>query len=200
MASSGISILNAILDSGKVGSLCDCCPCGNYYVVGSVETFLQFLESTDWMNLSETCEGSRNAWYNSCCTETCFDKFSEIGEDIANLILTKGYIEYSSLGNKSMLCLLYDYIIENNLSEEEGMEIIENVLDKGIVFYCGKDQNLENGNQSNQILASVETFLSFYESTFSCDDPCSCYPQEKCCLNILSNTEEYVKWAEFSNE
>jgi hypothetical protein len=199
MPSSGISILDAILDNGKVGSLCDCCPCGNYYVAGSVSTFLQFLESTGWNNYSEDCEGSTSAWYTSCCTETCFDKFSEIGTDITNLILEKGYVEYSSLGNKSLLCILYDYVIENNLSEEEAIEIVENILDKGVVFYCNKDQDLEDGNQGNQILASVQTYSMFAEvSPPPCDpeNPCSCYPQEKCCLNILAGAEMYAAWIE----
>jgi hypothetical protein len=201
MANSGISILNSILDSGKVGSLCDCCPCGNYYVAASVETFLKFMDTVKWFDFSETCEGSRNAWYNSCCTETCFDKFLEIGTSITDSILNKGYVEYSSLGSKSLLCLLYDYAIENNLSEIDTASLVDNVLDKGVVFYCGKDQNLEDGNQSNQILASIETFLIFSETSIPpCDpgEPCTCYPQEKCCLNILANVETYSKWIEAS--
>lgn len=201
MANSGISILETILDNGKVGSLCNCCPCGNYYAVGSVDTFLTFVQAMGWFGFSEACEGSENGWYNTCCTDTCFDKFSEIGTIITDAILNKGYVEYSSLGSKSLLCLLYDYIIENNLSEIDATSLVEDILDKGVVFYCGVDQTLEDGNQGNQILASVNTFLQFVEvSPPPCDplDPCSCYPQEKCCLNILGNVEAYAKWIEGS--
>lgn len=191
-----------ILNKGKVGPLCNsCCPCANYYVFGSVNKFLDFTNASGWFDFSNDCTGSKVSWYTNCCTKTCFDELSNfLGQVGTDMILDKGFVEYSLLGNKSMLCVLYDYIIENNLTQQEGIDLVEQLLDSGTVFYCGVDGDQTDGDQSNQILSSIDTFLTYASSeNLFCDpqstsDPCQCFPSESCCLTINASVETYQTW------
>jgi len=196
--------LNSIIDSldrGKVEPLCDtCCPCGDYYVFGSVDKFLDFTTASGWIDFSDSCTGSKTSWYTNCCTETCFDELSAfLGQTGTDMLLDKGFVEYSSLGNKSLLCILLDYILQNNLTQQEGIDLIEGILDSGVVFYCNKDVDQSDGDQSNQVLASIDTFLSYANSaSIFCspqpNDPCQCYPQDNCCLTINASVATYQAW------
>jgi hypothetical protein len=211
MASSStnlIDTLNAILDNGQVSNLCtDCCPCSNVYFFGSVQICLDFLQGTNWIAYSNACNNNVGyAWYTNCCTDSCFEKLSEyLGPEGTDSILQQGVVEYSLLGNKSMLCILYDYIIENNVSPEDALEIVNTILDKGVAFVCKKDDNLEDGDHGAQVLGSIEVVKSYAGTVdLFCspiqpgDDPdCEdCLPSEVCCLTINSSTETYGMWAE----
>lgn len=196
-----IEILDGILDKGEVSNLCiDCCPCNNLYVFASVETALKVFEN--WIEVSKFCNNSNvgYSWYTTCCTDTCWEKLSNYLEEYASVILDKGIIEHSLLGGKSMTCVFYEWFVKNEISPQDASEMLDNILDKGIVFYCREDETLEDGNQSNQILASAETFLTYAEIIdifcpvpFNCEE---CLPSEKCCLNLTSGVEGYGKWAE----
>jgi hypothetical protein len=190
------------LDKGKVGPLCDtCCPCGDYYIFGSVDKFLDFTTASNWFNFSNSCSGSKVGWYTNCCNETCFDELSNfLGQAGTDMILDKGFVEYSLLGSKSMFCILYDYIIQNGLTVQEATDLVEEFLDSGVVFYCGLDKNQSDGDQSNQVLSSIDTFLAFASSakTF-CDpqvttDPCQCFPNDMCCLTVNASVATYQAW------
>lgn len=198
-----IENLNEILDKGEVSSLCtDCCPCNNTYVFGSVETALLFFEATGWIEFSKFCNNSNvgYSWYTNCCTDTCLEKLSNYLGEYASTILDKGIFEYSLLGGKSMTCILYDWFVENEVSPEDAGAMLSGILDKGVVFYCNKDNTLNNGNQSNQILASVETYINWAEAlNIYCqgDIPnCeTCLPSEICCLNLTASAETYNSWS-----
>jgi hypothetical protein len=203
-----IETIIEILDKGIVEDICDCCPCGDIYVFGGVETYLKFVEATNWYDVS-CSEKPKNSWQSNCCTDNCFSELSAyLGDDGTNGLLDKGFIEYSLLNGKSTLCVLYEYIVANNLSKTAATNLINQVLDKGIVFACSKDTTPENGDASSQILASVETFLQFAEATgyFPCmsldpppADPCTCLPKETCCFDIKASVETYLKYAEAIN-
>lgn len=213
MNTPSIDQLVEILQTGQVSSLCDtCCPCSNVYFFGGVEEILQFMEAVTWPEYSNDCTGNPNSWYSDCCTKTCFEELSEfLGAERTNVLLDVGIVEYSLLGNKSTLCLLYDYIIENDLSQDDALELITSILNTGIVFFC---QKVEDGSGDVQVLSSVEKFLQYLEVELSgsvniippfCsfssppEDICQCYPQEGCCLTIKASVESYIIWNEFIN-
>ena len=186
-----------LLDKGKSSPICqNCCPCNNVYAFASVETFLKFAEALGWTQSTALCPQSKD-WYVSCCTEDCFDKLSaKYGSAVTDAILDKGMVEYSLLSERSMLCEIYDSLILNNVDNaEDAAEIITSILNIGIVFSC-------NSSQSDQTYGSVETWLKYAEAVgLTCgsggeDDPCKCYPEEKCCLSIRASVETYLKFAE----
>jgi hypothetical protein len=213
-STSSIEILDRVLDKGDVSPLCnDCCPCGDIYVLASVETFLQLTSGLNWFGLSEDCPAVGLSWQVNCCTDNCVEKLKEIGgAELVDRLLDKGIVEYSLLGGKSMLCTLYDYFVQTNATEQEIKDALDIILDKGVVFKCYRDisQNV-NGELSQTVFASVETFLKLYEALPAenpncencpnCDppvviqDPCQCLP-EACCFSITASVETYLKYAE----
>lgn len=189
-----------ILNNGKISPLCtECCPCGDIYVFASIETYLLFAEFTGWINYSKECS-SGNAWQLSCCTENCLDKISSFaGKVVVDTILEKGYVEYSLLGGKSMLCTLYDYLVQNNLTGTAAATAIGNFLDAGVVYQCIKDEDITDGDNSKTIVASVETYFKYAEAENlfpPCENaPCQCLP-EPCCFTVGGDVEAYLKYVE----
>jgi hypothetical protein len=189
------------LNTGQVSPICDCCPCSNVYFFMSVDKALQFFESVSWPGYSDTCTGNPRAWYSDCCITTCFDELSAfLGQERTNDLLNAGVVEYSLLGDKSTLCLLYDYIIKNNISQDDALQFILDILETGIVFYCKQPVD---GSGGLQLLASKDTFLQHIEANFQspfCDyfnppeDVCQCYPQEGCCLTVKASVQTYNSW------
>lgn len=199
-----IEAIDQILDKGIVEDLCDCCPCGDLYVFASVETYLLLIEGIGWYNGFCT-EIPKDSWLSNCCTDNCFSELSAyLGEEGINSLLDKGVVEYSLLNGKSTLCVLYEYIVQNNLSKTAGLNLINQILDKGIVFACNRDITPENGDNSKQILASVETYLMYGEFTgltnlCNEEDPCGCVPKETCCFDIKTSVETYLNYIEVVN-
>lgn len=187
------------LDMGEVSPACsDCCPCNNIYVFAGVETYLKVTEGLGWSYLgSYGCEPF--PWWNDqCCTDTCFDDISEYyGSEMRDLLLNIGVVEYSSIGSKSMLCILFDYFKENNISKETALEVVSVVLTKGILLYCDE----ENGFQ---VTGSVDKMLQYLEvmqlTSVFCNPPpgqtCGCYPEEICCVSIKLSKDNWGKYAE----
>ena len=180
MSVPSIDQLVQILDKGKISTQCDCCPCSNIYIFGSFEISFILIEAFGWPTYQQECT-TRN-FSTSCCTENCLDKLEELyGADVTNVILDKGMYEYSLLGKRSTLCDIYDYLKDNDVPLQDAIDFISTILDKGIVFQC---------YENNQILASVQTFLVFLESSgqSNCDkpDPCDCLPPEECCVSAIS--------------
>jgi hypothetical protein len=211
-STSSIEALERLLDKGEVGPFCDsCCPCGDIYIFASVETYLQFEEAVGWAFFTQNCPDG-NSFKLQCCTDDCLDKIGAFaGEEVVDLILDKGYVEFSLLGGKSMLCTLYDYIIQQNLTGTAAADAIGGILDKGIVYQCEIDKDTTDGDQSKTIFASVETYLKYAEAAVDtsgpcaycpqCDppitpsDPCQCLP-EPCCFSIKASVETYLKYTE----
>jgi hypothetical protein len=188
-----IDQLSQILDKGDISPSCSCCPCGNLYVFASVETFLQLAEALGWTG-NEDCP----SWYSDCCTENCLDKLGELyGSALTDVILDKGIVEYSLLGTRSTLCDIYNYLKENNVPIQDAITFVGTILDDGVVFYCNVSNPDVEGDQ--QILASVETYLTYAESMgITCTDSsnCACLPTEKCCLSVKGSVETYLMFAE----
>lgn len=194
MSVPSIDQLLQILDKGEVSPQCDCCPCSNIYVFGSVETALKFLEGVGWLQYQQQC--TERSYYTECCTENCIDKLGELyGAEMTSLILDKGVYEYSLLGTKSILCDLYDYLKDNDVGLEDAIDFVSVLLDKGVVFQCYGE---------NQILTDIENYLLFSAGTGSIicidpENPCQCIPSEQCCLSITASIETYLKYAEAVN-
>jgi len=193
-----------ILNNGKISPLCtECCPCGDIYVFASIETYLTFNEAFGWSENSKSCS-SGNAWQLSCCTDDCLDKISSFaGKQVVDVILDKGFVEYSLLGGKSMLCTLYDYLVQNNLTGTAAATAIGNFLDAGVVYQCIKDEDITDGDNSKTIVASVETYLNYAEAegliNTDCEDaPCQCLP-EPCCFTVKGNVNTYIEYTNAVN-
>jgi hypothetical protein len=192
------NILN-VLNEGKVSPLCDtCCPCGNFYYFGGGDRFFVLLEALQWIQYSEACDDP-NGWFTECCTENCFNELVEyLGPESETELLEIGIFEYSSLGSKSTLCSLYEYIVQNNIPKADALDFVKEILNTGIVFACDLEKDV-------QIIVSVEEFLNYSSSgyfSFICtgeqQDPCQCYPQG-CCLTVNSNLLKYLQFQEFLN-
>jgi hypothetical protein len=195
----GIDALFTTLDNGKVEPLCeDCCPCGDFYVFSSVAKFITFATAMDWIPASKACPDGFS-WQTNCCTENCLDELGAFaGDAVVKVVLDKGAVEYSTLGGKSMLCTIYDYFVQNNITGNDAVTIMEGILDRGIVFQCNRDKDVSDGDNSQSIIASVETYLQ-YAAGLDLDiclqqnpnDPCQCIP-EACCFNITADVAAYL--------
>lgn len=183
--------LDQLLDAGKVSPLCEnCCPCNNIYVFASIETFIELADALGWTNINNTCP--IESWTVNCCTEDCYDKISaKYGDTVTGTILDKGIAEYSLLTGRSMLCEIYDSLILNNVDNaDDAAAIIDNILDKGIVFAC-------SGN--DQIYGSVETYIKWAEGVgkVCVNAPvCSCVPEEKCCYSVRASVDTALRLAD----
>jgi hypothetical protein len=198
-SSSPAEVLDRILDKGEVKTLCDtCCPCGDIYVFASIETYLKLEEALGWNTASQNCPAG-TSFKLPCCTDNCMDKLTDLlGVEFSDRLLDKGYVEFSLLGGKSMLCTLYDYAVQA-ADPDEAAELIDRILDKGVVFYCDIDKVKTDGDESQSVLASVETFLKWAEAVDltnpNTSDPCQILP-EPCCFSIGASVETYLKYAE----
>lgn len=176
MANSSLSLiseeLDIILDNGFISPKCSgCCPdCGNIYILASVETYLKFYEEAGEIPVQE-----------DCCTNTCITKLQDYATaDEFDQFIDRGIVEYSTFNGKSFICYIVDYFIANPsaLGNSSFGEVLNRILDKGIVIYCTEDQ---------QIVAGVETFLKL---NFIID-----YGAE-CCLSLTANVDTYAKYQE----
>jgi hypothetical protein len=156
--------------------------CSN--VAASVETYLKYAEAMGGTasaavpagpfpislveqaimeNVFTCCNG-----FNECVDDLfCWITQGVTGPgDVVDRFLDKGIVEYGSITNNctdastSSICkfvdLLAEYIpLDKNNRSSKG-EIVDRILDKGIVVYCG-----ENGEIS---IASVETWLKYAEA------------------------------------
>ena len=172
--------IQSYLNAGSNDVECNtCCPeCGDIYVFASAETFSIFSEaqtSGPYPVFSET----------PCCYERCITELYDYVGSAENIetILGRGILEYSTIQEKSFVCLLLDFATENDLSGDELAELIVYILDLGVVVSC------INGNT---IVSSVETWLKWAEAM----SPQKITSENACCLTVTANIETYLKLAE----
>lgn len=94
--------------------------------------------------------------YIPCCNENCFDKLREfVGITCFQNLQDLGIFEYSSIKGRGLVCKLLDIAEKYNITSVKFYEILETILDKGIIVHCSPD-----GLKS---IASVEKFLEYAE-------------------------------------
>lgn len=179
--------LDRTLDKGIVTTMCDvCCPCpGAGYVLSSVETYLKYAEAV--FNTQQilppggTCCSSFQDSVNNIFDD-CF-QVPSIGA-CADRILDKGIVEQGLIDGQSQLQSLLDWIVSIMplVGNTTACEILDRILDKGIVIFCEPDTD-------RVIIASVETFLKWNEAVAPEMEP-------SCCTNVFASTETYLKYAE----
>ena len=142
--------LETILEKGIVESFCQpcCIDCSfKRYVFASVETYLKYAEAVG-LTLSNS----------KCCIETCQKELRIIiGEENYKVLLDKGMVDDASINGKSYLCSILEYAKKNNLSPQEIFELVDSILDVGVVIDC-------YGEDGVKITASVETYLKYAEA------------------------------------
>jgi len=122
-------------------------------ISASVETGLKFYESFGDIpnNPSPSCPTNFNS-----CLNTLKNSLTPQGVD---RFLDKGIVEYGSLSGLSQVCKINEFIdlsisLDSQSSTKE--EIIDRILDKGIVVSCYEDEI---------VISSVETWLKYAEAT-----------------------------------
>ena len=177
-----IENLTRYLDRGSNDAECNtCCPdCGNIYVFGRVETFLKLAEALGATFQPEPVISETPCCYKRCVTEL-YDYLGS--QENIDRVLDKGIVEYSTIQGTSFICLLLDFARENDLSGDDLQELLDVILNKGIVVCC---------NNGNTTIASVDTWLQWAEAMG--------YPyitaETACCLDSLASVEQYLKLAE----
>lgn len=176
------SKLISLLSTGIIENQCsDCCiDCGEIYVLAGQEKYVTLVQELGG-------DGGTNI---RCCTETCLKEIQEIvGEDAYNILLNKGFFEYSSLEGKSYLCDVLEYAKQNNASPQDVFDLVQAILNIGIVIYC---------NGEDRITASIETFLQYAEGVgLLCEPPLDCpLSISDCCLKITSSINGYLAFSE----
>ena len=173
------------LNSGSSDVECNtCCPeCGNIYVFASAATFSTWAEAVgatvnpgDEPIISDT----------PCCYERCITELYDYVGSAQNIdkILETGIAEYSTIQGQSFVCLLLDFADENNLSGDDLTELIEYILDLGVVVSC------INGNT---VISSVETWVKWADSAL--ESPIvTC--KTACCLTTTANVTTNLEIAE----
>jgi hypothetical protein len=165
--------ISTIIDKGLVKTNCgSCCPaCGDFYVFSGFETYLKFAEAMFNYGIELDCctntaqyiDGNENFIVTNNCNNnftTCIQNLQtqlNLGPGIGGLIPDGQSInEYSKLtGSGSILCGLIALLQTSPLYSPNLLyDVIKVLLDKGIVIYC---------NESTTVVASVETFLKYYE-------------------------------------
>jgi hypothetical protein len=162
---------DGILTSSGTGSIC--CPVCGPYVLASVETFLKYAEATGisnscctnvrasvetYLKYSEATGGS-GACSNGFSAESTALLDNLSGED-RNIILDKGIVESGALNpdlssSISDLTAMVLAFVDSTYNEEQLVEILAVLLDKGIVVSCFPGEI---------IIASVETYLKWAEA------------------------------------
>ena len=148
------------------------------YVLSSTETFLKLAEALGWteepdltccINIQasiETYLKYNEAWeieQYPCCNndfESCLSQFSTIA-DLSG-ILDAGVVETNGYNGNTLLCIIYDLFVNTPEDLLQGLtisEVFDRILDKGFVAYCC---------DCNVVIASVETFLKWWEATNGC--------------------------------
>jgi hypothetical protein len=165
--------ISTIIDKGLVKTNCgSCCPaCGDFYVLANEETYLEWASFVGenivldcCTNTAEYIDGNENFIVTNNCNNnftTCIQNLQtqlNLGPGIAGLVPDgQSIIEYSKLtGSGSILCGLIALLQTSPLYNPNLLyDVIKVLLDKGIVIYC---------NESTTVVASVETFLKYYEA------------------------------------
>lgn len=94
--------------------------------------------------------------YIPCCNDNCLDEFKEfIGATCFEVIIDKGFVEYSSIQSKGLACKLLELAEKYNIGSSDIFSIINIILDKGIVVYCDPTGTIS--------IASVEEWLKYAE-------------------------------------
>ena len=150
------------------------------YTISSVETFLKFSEAIGFnKGITPTCcihlsasvetslkfnEGFGDLPKNpvpSCptnfnsCMNTLKNSLTSEGVD---RLLDKGVVEYGSLSGFSQICRIDEFIDLSISLDPQSLtkaEIIDRILDKGLVISCYDDEI---------VIASVETWLKYAEA------------------------------------
>lgn len=177
--------VDRILDKGIVMPDCDfCCPCPDgTYVLASVETFLKWAEAVAPIEVPGRCCNEF-----SPAIEGFLDCHGQSAEGWDRL-LDKGIVEWGLIENNSQLPYIFQWIdqilISGGAGSVSASEIIDRIIDKGIVIYC----NEETGEI---VIASVETYLKYAEAADSGGG-------ETCCNNVFASVETYLKYLEAVN-
>lgn len=176
----------AYLNAGSSDVECNtCCPdCGDIYVFSSAETFLKWAEAVGATVPSGTAPVISDT---PCCYERCITELYDYVGSAENIdkILETGIAEYSTIQGQSFVCLLLDFADENNLSGDDLTELIQYILDLGVVVSC------INGNT---IVSSVETWLKWAEAVLGDSVRMTC--KKSCCLSTTTNIETNLQLAE----
>jgi len=182
MSSININTISDILDKGVIEPICNsCCPnCGNVYFFGGVYAFSNF--SNIGIVRSELLD------VGQCCTNSCLPQLEEyIGGEKYQLLLEKGILEYSLIGNESFVCNLLQQAEEGGLSGTALYDVIDMILTKGLVIFCDGDLKLTS---------SVETFLKYIESAYPSGFPLT----DICCFTLTCETETYLAFIEAAGD
>jgi len=188
------NVFDLALDTGIIIPIDEnsvCCPKCGPYVLASVETFLKFADAwciTDGLACAVSC--CINVYAGTITYEqyidamgqeyTCQNGFAQETLALTSLfttpadqqrILDKGIVEHGSLNedltsNISNLTTMIQAFFASEYNESSLSEILDRILDKGLVVYCTAD---------NVIIASVETFLSYSDNVGIIPRPC-CTP------------------------
>jgi hypothetical protein len=188
--------LSYVLDKGIVEPQCGpcCIDCGPIYAFANVETYLKLQEAL----------GGTSLLGEVCCIESCLKELRIIiGEEAFEIFNDKGIVDHSSLdGGKSYLCEVLEQAKNNNASAQDVFDIVNVLLDEGIVIYCDGE---------TKVTASVETFLKYAEAVgITCGAPppvparvstsavvtTNCIDIDGCCTNVVASVETYLKYAE----
>lgn len=177
--------IEAYLNAGSTDVECNtCCPeCGNIYVFASASKFIT------WAGAVGALEGSPGQPIISetpCCYERCITELYDYLGSAENIerILETGIAEYSTIQGQSFVCLLLDFATENELSGNDLTELLELILDTGIVVSC---------IDGKTVVGSVETWVKWAESAL--ENPIvTC--KTACCLTTTGNLEVGLQLAE----
>jgi hypothetical protein len=139
--------MGCTVNVGFIGT-CDCCT----HIKASLQTYLQYAESAGVNPPNPEVPCSDN--FNSCVNAL----FSGLTQIEIDGILDKGIIEYGSISGSSQLCRINDYAeLVNSLTNNavSTPEIIERILDKGIVISCLNDEI---------VITYVENWIQYAEA------------------------------------
>ena len=174
-----------LLDKGLVvGQCCDACPACDY-VLASWQTYAKYIEAvggpkpTCCFNyfVNETTrleaidastkftkfDSNQNGLYT--LTSECKSNFSycvdqlklKVGLTNFQTFINKGIFENERLYDQSALCYLLEYFYEIGVTDQNVVsDIIERLLDKGLVINCT--------SQNFLVIGSVETYLKYAEA------------------------------------
>lgn len=176
----------AYLNAGSSDVECNtCCPdCGDIYVFASAEKFLLWAEGVG----ATVSTGAPPVISDTpCCYERCITELYDYVGSAENIqsILDVGIAEYSTIQGQSFVCLLLDFADENNLSGDDLTELLEYILNIGIVISC------INGNT---VVSSVATWSLWAESVLGDSRLMTC--KKACCLSTTTSIETNLQLAE----
>jgi hypothetical protein len=133
--------LGAVDDSGN---RCKCCT----HIYASVETESKFYEEYGERDATNTLPPCSNNF--SQCVNDIISTFNSEQQD---RFLDKGIVEYGSISGSSQLCKINEYldlVIFSGISNGTKAEMLDRILDKGIVLSCHNDE---------VFIMAVETWL-----------------------------------------